>query len=265
MSSRSRGIYTTMLALITPTGARQDQFNLCGKFMERQTYKGAVTWIIIDDAKPITTDNIDETFKVGWTVIKVYPTPTWQQGQNTQGRNIAAGIDALLDNYKIEDIEAVFIIEDDDYYRPVYLERMMERFNGFKVLGEMNTVYYNVFYRNFFTNRNTSHVSLFQLAFKPEMIPLFKTCYNERFIDFKFYEKLHAEGYVRRGDVGFFNEGNLAIGMKGMPGRAGIGAGHGNLMHMTPDKNMNYLTSQINEDAILYERYYGNRGRTQYV
>jgi len=252
-----------MIALITPTGSRAAQFALCAMFMQRQTYKGKVTWIIVDDAYPITTDLVGEGFKDDWTIIKIYPTPIWS-GSNTQSRNIAAGIDALLANYKEDQIEAVFMIEDDDYYRPNYLERMMARITPVKVLGEMNTVYYNVFYRNYFSNRNTSHVSLFQLAFKPEMIPLFKTCYNERFIDFKFFEKLHAQLFVNRGEVGMFNENNLAIGIKGMPGRKGIGAGHGNLMNMLPDPSMNYLTSQIQDDAKLYEGYYGDRGHSQH-
>lgn len=251
-----------MIALITPTGSRQDQFRLCSMFMKRQTYQGEVTWIIVDDAYPVTTDCVGEGFKDNWTIIKVYPTPIWQ-GQNTQTRNISDGIDTLLANCK--NIEAVFMIEDDDYYRANYLERMMNRFTSFKVLGEMNTVYYNVYYRNYFVNRNTSHVSLFQLAFRPEMIPLFKTCYNERFIDFKFFEKLHSQLFVHRGEVGLFNEGNLAIGMKGMPGRAGIGAGHGKLMNMHPDERMTYLISQIQDDAKLYEGYYGDRSITQHA
>jgi hypothetical protein len=251
-----------MIVLITPTGSRAEQFKLCASFMRRQTYKGKVVWIIVDDAYPVTTNGVGEGFKDDWTIVKVYPTPIWR-GQNTQSRNIAAGIDALLSNFP-EEIEAVFMIEDDDYYRPNYLERMMSRFGSYKVLGEMNTIYYNVFYRSYFVNRNTSHVSLFQLAFRPEMIPLFKTCYNERFIDFKFYEKLHAQGFVSRGEVGFFNEGNLAIGMKGMPGRAGIGAGHGRLMNMLPDQRMDYLKSQIQDDAKLYEGYYGNSSVTQH-
>ena len=247
-----------MIALITPTGARIAQFQLCAKFMQRQTYKGEVTWIIVDDAYPVTTEIVGAGFKDNWTIIKVFPFPSWNNGENTQTRNISSGIDTLLENYKMVEIEAVFMIEDDDYYRANYLERMMDRIQPFKVLGEMNTIYYNVYFRRFFINRNTSHVSLFQLAFKADMIPLFATCYNERFIDFKFYEKLHAESYVRKGQVGFFNENNLAIGMKGMPGRGGIGAGHGRQMNMLLDQNMNYLTKLIQNDAQLYARYYRN-------
>lgn len=246
-----------MIALITPTGARPEQFSLCARWMQRQTYKGNVTWFIIDDCGPRSTDFVGEGFKENWTIIKIYPVPLWSVGRNTQARNLSVGIDALLANYKQEEIEAIFIIEDDDYYKPQYLERMMSRFGNYKVLGEMNTVYYNILYWTYFINRNTSHVSLFQIALKPEMIPLFKSVFNDKFIDFKFYEKLHAQEFVRRGEIGFFNEGNLAIGIKGMQGRAGIGAGHGKLLNMLPDPQLTFLKSQINiEDVQVYERYY---------
>ena len=253
-----------MIVLVTPTGCRREQINLCKMFMERQTYTGEVTWIIVDDCTPRTTDQINTGFRENWTVLKIYPHPPYG-GVNTQARNMTAGFNCIDANFKPEDIEAVFIIEDDDYYKPQYLERMMARFDGYKVLGEMNTVYYNVLYRTYFVNRNTSHSSLFQIALRPEMMPLFRSCFAEKFIDFKFYEKLHAQEYVRRGEVGFFNEDNLAVGMKGIPGRAGIGAGHGRLLNMLPDPGLIYLNKiLINGDSKFYEGYYLNRRSAQH-
>ena len=249
-----------MICLLTPTGARAAQFRLCISWMARQTYMGEVMWIIVDDAIPRTTLEVKDSFRDNWHIWRIYPEPPWQRGQNTQSRNMAAGL-AYIET--LDNVEAVFIIEDDDFYKPNYLERMMQRFGTFKVLGEMNTIYYNVFYRNYFVNRNTSHSSLFQVAFRPEMIPLFKTCLHERFMDFKFYEKLHAQEFVRRGEVGLFNEDNLAVGMKGMPGRAGIGAGHTRLMNMLPDPNLVYLYKIIGDDAQYYAGYYGNNSLHQ--
>src|SRR4030042_4016560 len=145
-----------MLALITPTGARPEQFNLCSLWMQRQTYSGQVVWIIIDDAYPRSTDRVGEGFKDNWTIVKIYPSPLWQ-GQNTQTRNIKAGLDFIKSNYQNNEVDLIFFIEDDDFYKPQYLERMFVRLGNFKVLGEMNTVYSNVYYRNYFINRNTSH------------------------------------------------------------------------------------------------------------
>jgi hypothetical protein len=223
--------------------------------MIRQTYQGKVIWIIIDDALPRSTDKILPYFRDDWDIIKIYPTPVWS-GQNTQTRNIAVGIQALLNNYKREEIEAVFIIEDDDYYRPRYIERMMANFNGFSLIGERNTIYYNVLYHRFVTNPNTIHASLFQTAFKIDVLPIFESCYSLKFMDCAFWSKVQNRH--------LFYENDLAIGIKGLPGRSGIGAGHSMAMNMRSDPDMNYLRALIgNEDAKLYEGYYRDMRFTQ--
>jgi hypothetical protein len=237
-----------MIILLTPTGARPIQFDLCAKWMKQQTYSGKVTWIIVDDALPRTTDKVTFYFRENWEIIKVYPTPIWQ-GQNTQARNIAAGIQ-FLTKFKKEEIEAIFIIEDDDYYRPNYLERMMVNFGSFSLIGERNTIYYNVLYRRYVTNPNIIHASLFQTAFKYEVIPVLQECFYHKFIDCVLWTKIQQRN--------LFYEGTLAIGIKGLPGRSGIGAGHSRAYNMIDDRNLIYLNSLIGEDAKIYEEYYQN-------
>ena len=233
------------IALITPTGARPDQFALCAKWMKAQTYKKQVLWIIVDDYFPYTTTCINDNFREGWEIIRIYPEPRWVPGQNTQSRNIAAGIEEV----KKHDVEAIFIIEDDDYYRPVYLERMMANFNGYSLIGERNTLYYNVACRRHVRNPNTVHASLFQTAFKPDLISIFAECMKHNFIDYVFWNNAKI-GHL-------FYENDLAIGIKGMPGRGGIGAGHSGMMRMSADISLKYLISLIGyEDAKLYEKYY---------
>jgi hypothetical protein len=242
-----------MIALITPTGSRPAQFELCRQWMHRQTYPGEVIWIIVDDAIPVSTNSVGEGFKDKWTIVKVYPTPVWQ-GYNTQARNIKAGIDALIANFT--NIEAIFIIEDDDYYHANYLERMMANFGGFDLIGERNTVYYNVLWRRYITNPNLNHASLFQTAFTVNTIPQLEKTYSNRFIDFMLW------GIVPNKKL--FYENDLAIGMKGMPGRGGIGAGHSRMMAMKDDKDMIYLQSKIGEDAKQYAGYYSGHSQSQH-
>jgi hypothetical protein len=110
-----------MIALITPTGGRPDQIDLCDIYMHRQNYTGKVVWVIVDDCEPRTTDAIGVGMPPNWTVIKCYPNPIWRPGTNTQGRNISVGINTILTNYKKEEIRGFFIIEDDDYYKSFYL------------------------------------------------------------------------------------------------------------------------------------------------
>ena len=236
-----------MIVLITPTGARQTQINICAGLMKRQTYQGQVLWIIVDDCSPRTAAVIPDDFREGWIILKIFPEALWRPGLNTQGRNLSIGINAS-ENY---DIEAIFIIEDDDYYRPEYLDQMMKRLTGFQVIGEVNTIYYNVYFRRYVANGNHKHASLFQVAFTPDLVPVFRKCYMDKFIDSMFFRLLNGNG------VNLFTANNLAIGIKGIAGRPGIGAGHRRQMNMRPDLDMRYLTSLIGEDAKLYEPYYG--------
>jgi len=245
-----------MIALITPTGARFDQFNHCAKWMHRQDYEGDVLWIIVDDGIPVTTNTVQPDFRENWIIDKVYPKPHWQ-GTNTQGRNIKAGLDALLNNANFSDINAIFIIEDDDYYKSFYLTEMMKRIAGYSLIGETNTLYYNVHWRQHCDNNNRQHSSLFQTAFTREVIPLLTSCLHQKFID--------ADIWTKCQNKLLFHAGTLSVGIKGMPGRGGIGAGHQRTMYFTQDQSMMNLINLIGEeDAKEYERYYCNYSQPQH-
>lgn len=226
-----------MIALITPTGGRPDQIKHCERWMQSQTYTGEVTWILIDDCEDKTIENISRD---GWELIKIYPEPKWEYGQNTQARNIAEGINIC----KTLQPDAIFIIEDDDYYKPIYLEEMMKRLPGFQIIGELNTIYYNIYFKKWVVNGNDKWSSLFQTAFTPDVIPLFEQCYSEQFIDFVFF-RLNAR-------VNLFKAGNLSIGIKGAKGRYGIGSGHGNQMNMILDSDYSKLKELIGNDYRYY-------------
>jgi len=245
-----------MIALITPTGARIDQFRICAGWMSRQNYEGPVLWIIVDDGPTITTNVVQPDFRKDWEIIKIYPKPVWN-GINTQGRNIKAGIDAVTSHPEFKKIKAIFIIEDDDYYKPVYLTEMMNRLGRYSVIGETNTLYYNVQWRQYCDNNNRQHSSLFQTAFTPDQIPLFVSCLNNKWID--------ADFWMKSKNKYLFQAGMLSLGIKGMPGRGGIGAGHKRNMTFIQDMALVNLKQLIGEeDAKIYAGYYGNHGMPQY-
>jgi|WetSurMetagenome_2_1015567.scaffolds.fasta_scaffold23034_2 hypothetical protein len=208
--------------------------------MKAQTYNGSVIWVIVDDGETITTDFIANDFRKGWTIQKIYPKPVWQKGQNTQGRNLAAGMKEI----KKLDPEFIFIIEDDDYYSPQYLDQMMLRKQSYDLIGEKNTIYYNVMNKRWCINGNDKWSSLFQTAFTPNVIPVFDKLYNEKFIDYVLFRKIK--------NINLFNAGNLGVGIKGQPGRAGIGAGHGYIHNMLLDENMVKLRELIGDDFRYY-------------
>lgn len=227
-------------------------------YMRRQTYQHPVTWVVVDDCNPRTTDDLQTDFKARWTILKTYPTPTWRPGENTQGRNLNAAINIILHNFQLSDVECIFFIEDDDYYRPEYLERMMQYWDGGGLLAETNTIYYNALMRHYLVNANTAHGSLFQTAMSPLAIPYLKKVLHERFIDFALWRSTPGGK--------LFHEYDLAVGIKGLPGRGGIGGGHATVPNgFMRDLDMRFLKYKIgDEDAKLYEGYYRPDGLPQY-
>lgn len=235
-----------MIALITPTGARPKQINLCAKFMHQQDYKGGVLWVIVDDGDPITTDGIKEDFKTGWKIVKVFPKEKWRVGKNTQSHNILTGLE-VVKQYKVR---LVFMIEDDDYYTPRYLREMESKIGNHDVIGEQYSIYYNPVRGGWYSNENKHHSSLFQTAFKPSIIPIFEEICRRRmvFLDIALYR--HSP--VKRERIKFFVGEHLAIGIKGLNGRPGIGMGHRRMIKLHDDPKMKRLKELIGNDYIYY-------------
>ena len=232
-----------MIALITPTGGRKAQIHMLSMFMQNQDYKGEVLWVIVDDVCPITCNFIDEyNFRPGWTILKVLPHPLWEEGQNTQARNLLAGI-REVEKY---DLEAVFIIEDDDYYPPNYISEMMQRLEGFDLAGETKTVYYNVKQKGWSRFNNTRHASLFQIVMKPGVLQLFKKiCLkHKKLIDIKLCYQIKNKN--------LFQAPPIAIGIKGLSGRAGIGVGHREGRAVNQDATGEKLKELIGKDSEYY-------------
>jgi len=235
------------IALITPTGGRSRQIRFCAEFMHKQDYPGQVLWVVVDDCEPVTTDVITKDFRENWIIRKIYPEKKWRPGLNTQSQNLMHGIEAV----KEYEVEAIFIIEDDDYYSSRYLSEMMKRLRGYDIAGEQKTIYYNAKIHTWFANGNTRHASLFQVAFTPLLLPMFQDiCYKRvKFIDIIFFKSAAQAG----NKINLFNSEHLSIGIKGLSGRAGIGWGHRrNNSRMKADEELVKLKELTGADYKYY-------------
>lgn len=240
-----------MIALITPTGARAKQMELCLRWMEAQTYQGEVLWVIVDDAKPVTTDIVKEYFRPDWVVVKIHPdNPTWIPGMNTQARNLLAGMEEVEE---WPEITSVFIIEDDDYYSPTYLSKMVNELETSKLVGEVNCIYYHVANRRCYKFKEGSHSALFQTAFDNSLASVFESVLkNEKeavAIDVNFWKRVKEGKKLLRLDK------PMSVGIKGMSGRNGIGNGHllaaRDMRSFDPSKTK--LETLLGEDYKAYE------------
>jgi hypothetical protein len=200
--------------------------------MAEQTFDGAVRWIIIDDCEPAQAIDFDRSH---WGLEHVKPRPAWRAGANTQARNLLAALS------RVESHERVAIIEDDDVYMPDWLATVDQALTGrVEMVGEGRAYYYNVQQRVAREMRNTEHASLCATAVTGHALDVFRGIVSagaRKFIDLVLWREFTGRKVLL--------EGHRVVGIKGMPGRAGIGIGHGRTFGGTHDPEGEILASWI--------------------
>lgn len=224
------------LAVLTPTGDRPQAFALAERYMLAQTLQPDLWFVTDDGATPI-----DGT--LGQSMIRL---PQWTQSGTSQHRNMIE----LLAAAERSDADAFVIWEDDDRYAPAYLERCAELLQQYELIGETPARYYNVKTRHWRTFRNDTHASLCQTAFRRSMIqPMREVVATGQWIDMAFWPR-----YLSRGHLW---EGYNVLGIKGMPGRAGISNAHRETESWGHyDADLSKLREWIGNDADLYAEYF---------
>ena len=213
------------ITCITCTGDRPKAFELSVEWMKAQTIK-PTQWIIVDDGK-IKTEIPDLPFI---TYVRRNPLPT-------------DPTHTLLLNFKeaLKHIsgEKIIIWEDDEYYAPNYISEMSQHLDEYEVVGIGRSRYYHVSMGTYHLHPNMGHASLAQTAFRNSFLPdLMKIIDGDSFLDIRLWnlifpgetnlketglkEKISKD---KRGCV-FEDEKYIYVGMKGLPGRTGIGSGH---------------------------------------
>jgi hypothetical protein len=226
-----------MLILLTATGARPEAFAVTEKLAAAQDYDGEVHWVIVDDgevAQPVTFS------RPKWEVTVVRPEPFWSKGQNTQARNLLAGLDIIPDDAK------VVVWEDDDYMAPSYLRWVDRKLRDADLVGESHARYYNVPRRIARELSNNTHASLCSTGVKNGALKLLREVCKPgvQYIDIDLWRGFKGSKILERGD--------RVVGIKGLPGRCGIGMGHKSDFSGKRDPNLAILRSWIGNDVNYY-------------
>jgi hypothetical protein len=229
-----------MLTLLTTTGCRAEAFSICQKLMMRQSYDGEVRWLIIDDGE------IDQpiTFKRHkWQLEIIKPKHRWTEGANTQRRNLVEGLKHIKNDAKL------IIIEDDDYYSPYYLETADEWLSKANLVGESFARYYNLQSKKYRQLTNLFHSSLCSTAMKGDAIEFFRAIctVHDTLIDLNLWKKYNGAKQLYKN--------NMVVGIKGLPGRSGIGIGHKAGFQGKIDADGLIFSEWLQGDTALYEQY----------
>ena len=234
-----------MITLITATGGRHKAFALCEKYMHRQTFLrdkmlDDIQWIVIDDFSVPTEVTLGQEYFRG--------PKDWREGLNTQRLNMDYAIPLIQG-------ERVFVIEDDDWYHPDYLAMMNSLLDYVPIVGEANAHYYHIESSSYKDMLNFQHASLCSTAFRKELIPMFEEAVNsgELWFDitlWRYVQKKRVPHILTCPSIPF------CVGIKGMPGRFGIGTGHKPTGFTMDTSNFGKLREWIGDaDVELYKEF----------
>jgi hypothetical protein len=230
--------------ILTLTRDRPFQFKLCAGYVARQSARGRVEWMVVDDGAEAA-----DASRLGADEVVVRPPSDLRQ---TLPENMLAGLDRL----EKLGADAVVIMEDDDWYAAGYVEFMLDRLQEYDLAGLDGGRYYNFRTRRYMSMplhiRAGDHwCSLCRTAFTQKAFdPLREICGQAT--------KTRAFGIdilLWQADLskkGFDSHDELCVSMKGGPGRAHAGSGGERYpLHDLSDGGV--LKSWIGEpDAIPY-------------
>lgn len=205
--------------------------------MSRQYYKEAKQWIVIDDCEPRTEPTLGQTYLRG--------PKTWEPGINTHRLNLDMAL-------KHVEGEAVFIIEDDDYYAANYLQAHVQLLKHAGAVGEARSRYFNVTLPGYKIMPNTKHSSLAQTSFRATQLKLFEQAVNsgDLYFDITFWKKLNEAAIPSL----LISDRSLCVGIKGLPGREGISPAHRS-RDFSYDPDFKVLKEWIGNDSNLYLKF----------
>lgn len=236
------------LVTLTPTGARPQALAHCAAYQREQTRR-ADLWIVVDDANPCSAESVRG---YDWSIAYVRRSPWWRAGDNTQANNLLLGLRMARET----DADALIIIEDDDWYSRRWLEIAEAWMADHALAGEGRSAYYNVGNGTYYRNHNTAHASLCATAIRRDVFPVFEDVLKRapKFIDVALWGAvtLPKKVHVLPGDA------MLHVGIKGMPGRGGIGSGHQRLERADVDQSV--LRTWIGSDAARYNPPHAHTG-----
>lgn len=200
-----------MLYLLTPTGGRPEGLALLAQYLNAQTWTGPARWVIVDDMDPATPV---PAVRDGIEVEVVRPCWRWAPGQNTQAACMAAGLT------RIPPGAIVLVLEDDDAYLPGHVVTLLRALAVAELVGERVARYYNVVTGRHRVIPGTYHASLASVGLRGRALDRLRDlcAAGSQRIDMDLWRTF-------QGPRSLLDSANV-VGIKGLPGRPGIGVGH---------------------------------------
>lgn len=186
-----------MITVITPTRGRPKNFAVLRECMESQTYGGQVRWLVVGEDH--------EGYDIPLWATQIKTAGVVPKGRPSLRQNLEAALDAAEGH--------IFLMEDDDWYHPEYLERMSKHSPGAAVLGVHRTPVYNVRTRQF---KRANSAFLGNMRLRPDVAPTLRRAVHEGVKHPEGFIKKHFQGQVRFIGPATTDKRMLFVGLKGV-------------------------------------------------
>lgn len=221
------------ISVITPTANRPAGISLCEKYIARQT-RQPDEWIVADGG----------TEKATLTMGQVHLWQPMAPGAANLASNIIRALDAVTGTM-------VVVVEDDDRYAPDHIDQCIKGLATQSAYGCPTLRYFNIAHRCYVEMRNRGS-ALCQTAFRRELVPDMRKAAEQSMAARDF--TIDGRFWAPRQRLATGPQ--TVIGIKGLPGTAGLGIGHrpkisrGKLWRSDPELSM--LRKWIGDDADAY-------------
>lgn len=222
------------ITAITTTCDRPFGVALMERYIARQTAQPD-EWIVADGGQT------QAALTMGQTHIHVPAAPGFANFAN----NILRALEAATG-------DVIVVVEDDDWYSPNHIEQSVRYLASHKATGSRTLRYFNVEHRCWIKMHNIG-AALCQTAFRSELIPAMQSAARAALrcgdfqIDGRFWRSAPHDG---------LHDLMTVIGIKGLPGTAGLGIGHrpntSARRRWRPDPGFAQLREWTGDDADNY-------------
>lgn len=249
----------THLSLVTCTGDRPQAFNLCCQWVHRQKDESINpqpywdSWVVIDDSSGL--DNLTTNISSLSNILPTLNTPKVKYASRepvVEGNSFKRN---MLDALKYTKGDIICFVEDDDYYDKAYFQAVRAAFENFdcQIFGLTDVTYYNIKQAKYRNIRNNTYCPMAFTAIKKELVPLLIECLETKdsSADIALWHRAKEKGLKMCKQV----SSSLGIGVKGMPGRAGLTASHTILDNrwLEDDSEFNAGRTIFGDDFVFYE------------
>jgi glycosyltransferase involved in cell wall biosynthesis len=232
---------TPTFTLVTPTADQPTGIALCERFMAAQTIDvRQFQWIVVDDGVE------PARLTMGQEHIRRQREPECKPAQSFC-RNLIEALPRVMGDW-------IVFIEHDDFYKPGHLELLAELTSqkGALIAGDGIQRYYNVIQRSYRVFENYG-ACLCQTAIATKLRPNITKVIEGQLAKGKYGVDASLWRDVQPAKWALKHAGT-ALGIKGLPGRPGLGLGHRPTTDgkWRPDPALAMLRTWIGDAAEIY-------------